>query len=337
MRRARLAAVAAALAAAACVVFWRTPPPVIPAQAGIQVPGASATVDSPVVPAPDSALPHRAAAAPADSAITALHERLERSSLRGTRRDGGYTLGADGRLQLDAALVRAFDYWLSLTGELPDADIRALLLADVRESHGEAVAAQVEAAFERYLGLRAQLASMALSDDLATRLDQLRAARRAWFGADAEAMFGAEEAEIAYTLERQRLQTSDLAPDEREAALDALERSRPPAARAAQTDASAALIADEQSRQLDALGADPAQRQAEREALWGTEAARRLAHLDAERAAWEQRVADYLRDRAHLPSDQAAVLRAARFTPEERARIEALEAIGALRTPHSDG
>jgi lipase chaperone LimK len=51
------------------------------------------------------------------------------------------------------------------------------------------------------------------------------------------------------------------------------------------------LLASEQTSQFDALDVPPAQRQAERAALFGAEAAERLAALDAERAAWDARVA----------------------------------------------
>jgi lipase chaperone LimK len=51
------------------------------------------------------------------------------------------------------------------------------------------------------------------------------------------------------------------------------------------------LLASEQTSQFDALDVPPAQRQVERAALFGPEAAERLALLDAERAAWDTRVA----------------------------------------------
>jgi lipase chaperone LimK len=283
-----------------------------------------------------------ASSAPQTSARFAeLRDRLQQSSLRGTTRDGDITVDANGRLVLDANLRRLFDYYLALTGEFSDSDLRTLLLGDVAEAHGAGAAAEVAEVFDRYLGLRAELAHAPVSADLAERFEQVRAARRNWFGDDADALFGDEEAQIAYTLERQALEASDELDDaERQARLDELEARRPATERAAQRDASAALLAAEQTRQLDALGADPTARHAERAELWGEQAADRLARLDRERADWDRRLAGYARSRAALIADsmldastRAAALdrlRRASFAPTEQLRIEALEAVGAL-------
>ena len=79
---------------------------------------------------------------------------------------------------------------------------------------------------------------------------------------------------------------------------------------------------------------------AERAALWGADAAARLAALDRQRADWDRRVAAYGSERDHLnqgnrsDADRALAvtqLRERRFTdPSERQRVEALEAVGAL-------
>lgn len=248
-------------------------------------------------------------------ARVALQQRLQDTSLRGTEPDGELLLDGDGRVIRNAALVRLFDYWLALTGEVPDAQIRDLLADHVRLAHGDAAVAAVLALFDRYVAMRAELAALPAAADLEERFARLQATRRRAFGADAAAMFGEEEDYLAHTLARRRLADD---PDA-QAELDA---SRPPAQRAAQQEATAALLAAEQTRQLDALGAGAATRRTERTQLWGEAAALRLERLDAERAAWDRRVADYLRDRD-----------LSRFTPAERERVLALEAIGALAPP----
>ncbi len=273
--------------------------------------------------------------------LTELRHRLQQSSLRGTTRDGDIAFDAGGRLVLDANLRRRFDYYLALSGEFSDIDIRTLLLGDVADAHGASAAAEVAEAFDRYLDLRADLAHSRMSTDLAERFEQVRAARRTWFGDDADAMFGDEEAHVAYTLERQALEASDELDDaERRSRLDQLEARRPATERAVQRDASAALLVAEQTRQLDALGADATDRHAERAELWGEQAADRLARLDRERADWDRRLAGYARSRAALIADstldastRAAALdrlRRESFAPTERLRVEALEAVGAL-------
>ena len=249
-------------------------------------------------------------------------DTLATTSLRGTEPDGAIAFDAAGQVVLDAALVRVFDYFLALTGEVSDARIRSLLFEHAVARHGQAAALRVLAVFDRYVAMRAELAAQPPTADLDRRYARLRETRERWFGAAAEAMFGAEHAQLEDTLTRRHLADD---PD----ALAEFEAARPPARRAAEREAAAAHIAEEQTRQLDALDTDPEQRRAEREQLWGAEAAARLAALDAQRADWDRRVADYLRRRETVGAAEA--LRG--FTAEERARIEALEAVGALRRP----
>ena len=287
------------------------------------------------IPATDAA---REDASNLDLAV--LRARYERSSLRGTTPDGEVAFDADGRLRHDAALVRRFEHYLSLIGEFELSEIRALLHADLTHAHGDAAAALALAAFDRYVGLRQALAETELSSDLATRLEQLRQLRRTWFGADADAMFGADEAHVRYTLARRAIESDPgLDPEQRSAQLAQLEAARAPAEREAQREASVAVLVDEQSRQFEQLGTDTAVRHEERSALWGDAAADRLAQLDRERAAWDRRVADYASERARVLAEsrdpatmqrRLAELRQRRFDADERVRIEALEAVGAL-------
>lgn len=275
------------------------------------------------------------------ASLERLRARLARSSLRGAQVDGELVFDEAGRVRPDAGLRRVFDHFLSLTGEFAPDEITALLLDHVRQRHGERAAQEIAGWFDRYVGLRAELAGATLADDLAVRLSQLQEARRRWFGAAAEALFGEEEAQIAHTLARRAvLADAALAPALREAELARLEASRPAAQRLVEREASAALLAEEQSRQFESDGTDAATRAAERSALFGPEAAQRLAALDVQRAAWDRRVADYLAARDRIRSDrrydEAARRRAlhqllsTRFDPHERLRIEALEGVGAL-------
>lgn len=312
-------------------------------QAGRDAPAPLPTA-SVAPPRTDPAPAQTATAAVASSAqhIAALRARLAHSSLRGTTRDGEIRFDEEGVLRIDAALRRAFDWYLSLSGEFDPDAIRDLLFADSRDAHGEVTAQQVLLWFDRYVGLRAELAGSALSPDTATRLAQVVAARRRWLGAASEAMFGEEHADVAHTLERQAI-LADEAIDatQREARLDALDAARPPRARLAERDATAALLVEEQTRQFEHLGLDAASRHSERAALWGEDAADRLARLDRERSAWDARIAVYQHERDALARDARldaaarasaiVALRERSFSPQERLRIEALEAIGALR------
>ena len=273
--------------------------------------------------------------------LDTLRARYARSSLRGTAPDGDVGLDAQGRLRLDAGLVRRFEHYLSLIGEFEIREIRRLLQADLSDEFGAAVAGAALTAFDRYVGLRQALAETELSSDLARRLEQLHRLRRDWFGPDAEAMFGAEEAEVRYTLARRDIASDGtLEADERQRRLAELDAGRAPFEREAQRDATSALLADEQSRQFEHLGTDPETRREERAALWGEDAADRLAALDLERSDWDRRLLDYVRQRDRVLADPTldaaarerslAALRQRSFDLSEQARIEALEAIDAL-------
>jgi lipase chaperone LimK len=149
-------------------------------------------------------------------------------------------------------------------------------------------------------------------------------------------LFGDEEQVQAVDVQRRQvLSDQTLSTDDRERRLQALDQQLPPAVRAARADAMAVghLRGDEQ--QLRAAGASAQEIHAWREHRFGTEAADRLAALDRERAAWEQRLDDYRRARQVIDGNAALTaeartraidaLRAARFTPAERVRIEALD------------
>ncbi len=292
------------------------------------------------VPGSDDAV--AAAQLPATDPDTSLLQRWQQSSLRGAEVDGGVRLDAAGHLQVDLDLRRLFEHFLSLSGEFSDGEIRRLLQLHVVDAHGAAVADEVITMFDRYLGMRNAAAALPPETDIAARFEALRQLRREWLGnAAAEAMFGADEAHTAYTLERMAvLEDPELRAEERAIRLAELDESRPQAAQEGQQSALSALLAEEQTRQLDALGIDDAERHAERSALWGEDAADRLATLDQERAQWDRRLADYVRQRDQLANDarldttaRAAAIEALRrrsFADNERVRVESLEAVSAM-------
>jgi lipase chaperone LimK len=273
-----------------------------------------------------------------DASLQALRVRWQRSSLRGSSVDGAIAFDANGRLRMTPDLRRRFEYYLALLGEFSVAELTRLLLEDVRASHGDAAMAAVQVAFERYLGLRQASSGLAQGLSLEERQQALQELRRQWFGAEAEALFADEVSHDAYALERLRL--ARLPPEQASEALAALEELRAPAQRQAERQARTALLAEEQTRQFETLGLDAAARAAEREALWGAEAAARLQALDRERAAWDQRLRDYAAQRARVLShpglDAAARERAlrelieTRFEGPERIRVLSLQEAGLL-------
>lgn len=255
--------------------------------------------------------------------------------------DGELAFHDDGRLRIDLGLRRLFDYALSLQGEFSLAEIRQLLHHWVESRHDGAVADAVLAQFERYLALKQDEAQLAGISDLDERLAALMDLREQHFGADADALFGDDEAYAIHTLQRLALlRDRTLSADQRAAALAELDARRPEAERVAERDSLSAVIAAEHERQLAEHTVSPEQAQEERAALWGEEAAERLAALDAERAAWDARLADYAAARQRVLGDPRlsaaaresalAALRQRGFSEAEQRRIASLEAIGAL-------
>lgn len=276
-----------------------------------------------------------------DAKLTELRARFDQSGQRGSTPDGALHLDAAGRVIADADLRRLFEWYLALTGEFSLPDIRSLFAADLRETHGDTAAADALALFDRYLGLRNATVRIDGRLDSRAYLDALIALRRQWFGADADAMFGAEETAQADSLDRLAiLMNPTLDSAERAARLAEIEARQPIDELEARTQFTDAELASEQTQQLDAIDAAPATRHAERADLFGDDAATRLAALDAERAAWQQRIDDYIRARDALRNDtaldpasratQLATLRERSFAEHERRRIDALDAIGAL-------
>jgi len=247
-------------------------------------------------------------------------------SLRGTELDGALSVDASGRLLLDRELRRLFDHLLAGMGEVSLDSLRERLRHVALDQGGEALAAQVLAAFERYLDyLRAEdRLVLPPGSGPAERLDALMALRRSELGEElAEAWFGEEERYALSALER-------LVGDEQAADPEAAQRWQ-----AERDEATGFQLAVEQTEQFDQLGISAEQRFAEREAMYGEAAARRLAALDAERAAWQRRLLEWRAERERLLADASlgaaareAALEAAlqaRFDEAEQRRVRALD------------
>lgn len=330
------------LVIAALWLFWpRQPKPVDDASAdvGEATPARSAlgpTLAAAIEPAGSARPVSGLAAADAD-----LLARWQASSLRGTEVDGELRFDGVGQLMLDAGLRQLLDHFLSLTGEFSASEIRRLLQLHVAGTHGDTATSAVLAAFDRYVAMRAALAVMPPVEDLAARFALISTVREQWFGDAANRMFADEISRVEYTLSRMAIQRdADLDPAVREELLAELDASRPALERVSEETALSGLLAEEQSRQLDAINADPVARFQERSDLWGEEAAERLARLDQARQQWDQRLIDYVRQRdaihgsAHLDAAarQAAIdaLRRRSFSGVDLVRVESLEAVGAL-------
>jgi len=262
---------------------------------------------------------------------------LATTSLRGTAVDGDVRFDANGRLVLDAELRRLFDYHLSLLGERGLEAIRALLRRTLSARLEPARIETVLAHFDRYTAYLEAVSrsGIASESDPTRRLAALRLLRRERLGdAMATGFFAEEEALADMTLRRIEIAADPKLDAERKReALAALDRE------AGYTTRASAELPD-MAAAIERNARTASERDAERSALWGEDAARRLAALDAERAAWETRVRRYADARARIerdarlnPSARAqaiAALRGQMFDATEQRRIAALEDIGRL-------
>lgn len=278
------------------------------------------------------------AAAAASSAGFAM----DRSSLRGTEVDGGASFDANGELVLDPALRRLFDYHLSLIGERDLPQIRQLLADYLLGRFDPRQTATVLGYFDRYAAYlqRVDESKIGESTDPRERLANAMALRRRMLGDTmAAAFFAEEEALAALTLKRMDIAgDATLTAAQKSERLAELDRSAGYTARAEADTASAVATQD---RRFAHAQSSASERAAEREALWGKEAAQRLAQLDDERARWDARVEQYLYARSRIDADRSlspaaraqalATLRAQRFDAAEQRRIASLEAIGQLK------
>ena len=271
---------------------------------------------------------------PSASALPALP-----AWLRDTDVDGVLTTDASGELVVDIGLRRRFDYFLSVQGEADAAAIRALLRHSLAELSGDSMRRAL-AIFDRYLGLQQAMQRMAPHDGslagVRAAVEERNSLRRAWLGQEvAEAFFGFDDHYDAFVLARAAvLADNALSETQRAARIRALRDALPAAMqelieaphRPLQLSREVAALREQGASETDILRL--------REQYVGADAARRLAALDAERAAWQQRYRAYRVARARIDNSglaevdkqQAIVrLREQHFTVAEQRRVEVLE------------
>lgn len=208
------------------------------------------------------------AAAPASAApdqVARTRARLfERGSFAGTEPAGNWCVTPTHQLAPCVGLRDRFEYYLLGIGEVSAADIRALVQNEARRANGEQLAAQIMALWDRYWQLRNYAWTNRVDPaDRSTWLpviEEQHRVRQQLLGADwAAAFFGAEES--AWRADYARLEAGRPAPPDPGAPVPQM-----------------------------GPGQDPAAVTAARLARYGSAATERLAQLDAEWAAWQQRI-----------------------------------------------
>jgi lipase chaperone LimK len=266
-------------------------------------------------------------------------------SLRDTEVDGGLALDGQGHFVVTADARVFFDYFLSAAGEEPRATTRARVVAAIVARLPAPAAGAAIDLFDRYLLYRSRARELRDATDgaidMAQRFERLRALRRDAFGtADAEALFGEEEARDRVAVEQQAIAADPgLGEAERTRRLDALQAELPASVREARAAAVAPLMLEREEAALRAAGGSAEEIRTLRERSVGAEAADRLADVDRQRAQWAQRLEEYRAARAAIEADSALApearaasleaLLTSRFDATERLRVAALERLAA--------
>lgn len=341
MRSKQLAAIGAAALVAGAAALWlgRAPDPQPRPERESAAETASDRRDRTRDRTRDRATETAAASATAAAADTATVSAGLPRSLQGTDVDGDLRVDERGNLILGPEVIRLFNYFLSASGEEPDAVLKARVLAAIRERVGEPARGQAEALLEKYLGLRE--ASRDLKDDLgreaepSARLEVIRRLRREHFSEDeAAALFGEEEQESAVAAAKSEvMRDTSLSDEERQKKLAELDKELPEAARKAREEARLPQQQQAEEEAMRAAGATEEEIQRHRVATVGPEAAERLKGLDQQRADWNQRLEAFRAERAKLAggTSDADARRLAEirllersFSPTEQVRVKAL-------------
>lgn len=263
-------------------------------------------------------------------------------SLRGTTVDG-HARQEGGQLVVDDRLRELFDYYLSSYGERTLEQIEAEIVAELGRRLSPAAAAEARRVLKRYLDFKRALVALDQDPKIAgnglaavrARLDAVAALRARFFSpAEARAMFGLEEnyaRDALARLEVQQDQSLSAADKARKIAdIDAM---APPEIRLAREAPMQQVNLAQAVETARARGADAAEVHRLRAANVGVEAADRLASVDREEQAWQQRIVLWRGDRDRILADpaldasardvQLQRLNDERFSVEEQRRLGA--------------
>lgn len=292
-----------------------------------------------VPPAPTAVAPPSPAAPGATGAAAAPPP----ASLRDSEIDGELIADASGHFVPSPRAIALFDYFLSATGEEPQATIRARIIAEIDRRLVNPARHEATALLDRYLAYRADAAStvaderLAESADLERRLQWLRELRRKHFGADlAATLFADDESAIEVAIAQRRVAAdASLSQVEKRAQIEALEAQLPESARRARASSTVPLRLAQEEAALRARGGSDDELRALRDSIVGPEAAQRLEERDRRRAEWNTRLAAYRAERDAIRGDasldpqarDAAIenVLARSFDARERIRVRALD------------
>ena len=290
------------------------------------------------------------------SSATIQHESRPASPLKslpasfaGTEVDGVFRLDVAGNLLISEDIRRIFDYFLAAVGEEPLAASVERLQGYIANQLAEPARQQALTLLEQYLHYKRELVllerdlpQMADLEALRQRELAVQALRARLFdSATQQAFFAREQAYNQFSLQRLAIVHDPRLDDAaKAAAVEQLRHSLP----AEMQDAVLPQLQNElrnQTAQLKATGASPAQIRQLRQQLVGAEATQRLEALDQQRQHWARRIAQYQAEKAAIEANtglsqqekNSAIERLieANFDQRERLRLEAAAQLAAAK------
>ncbi|MBV8658625.1 MAG: lipase chaperone [Burkholderiales bacterium] len=258
------------------------------------------------------------------------------ASQRGSVADGAVSTDL-GRLAVNDALRRRFDYALAALGERSLAQITASLDAAFDAELAPPLATEAKRLFRQYLAYRDAIEAMSQDSRLKAgtlaaaraRMLAMRTVRARFFNSREQAgLFGWQDAYDDDAMARLEIeQDATLSLKARQQRLAELDRNLPPEILAERQAPVRQLVLADAVRTARAQGADDAAVYRLRAANVGEEAATRLAAVDQEERDWQQRIKGYLQDRAAILADKTMdeTARADRLQQLRDARFDALE------------
>lgn len=232
------------------------------------------------------------------------------SSWQGTEVEGDIHLDAAGNLVPDHELHELFDYLLTASNVLQPEQIRQHLLAIGRQHALPGFAMmQLDGLFARYNDYRAAAAALPTDNSgpeaMQHAFEDRHRLREEKLGPQmANGFFGASEAQDRYQLAvLEIVNDKTLGNDERQRRLAALKGDAPTEVIAARQPSETLQALQDRTDALRKAGADEAQIEALRIQSVGPEAAARMRSLDAENAAWNQRMGALRQTRSQILAD----------------------------------
>ncbi len=276
-----------------------------------------------------------------EASTISVNRILATTSLADTQVPAKLNIDRQGHLIVDSNSKAILDYFLSLSGEIPEQQIRSLLQQWASGTAGETAARELTTLHDSYQHYLRAFSSgdFAATNDSNIR-DQLQRRQRLRddiLGADhASSFFADEDRYDQYSLQRHDILASELSDQEKELALTTLRQTQPEHL-ARQYQQQHQLRTLQKSEQvLIESGGDETDLFALHQQQFGDAAALRLQQLSRQRNNWKRKVDDYQQQRQKIQmsglsdqdqQQQLEQLRSTLFSEAEQQRISALERI----------